>query len=123
PQSQEICTLQEAPTKNIVEQTTSPDEFTNLLKSGEEALDARRFSEALALVTQARTLPGGEQAPQSLDLWARLSLMCPRVGVRAVRPLKTLEGHGEPVGSVLLSLDGGSGLSSGWDATVRVWDL
>jgi hypothetical protein len=61
PQSQEICTLQEAPTKNIVEQTTSPVEFTNLLKSSEEALAARRFSEALALVTQARTLPEGNK--------------------------------------------------------------
>jgi len=123
PQSQEICTLQEAPTESIVEQTTSPAEFTNLLKSGEEALHARRFSEALALVTQARALPGGEQAPQSVDLWACLSLVCPRVGLRAVRPIRTLEGHSEPVRSVLLSPDGGSGLSSGWDATVRLWDL
>src|SRR5262249_21688381 len=123
PHVQEICPLQNFLRAADPTRTTNAAEIIRLLQQSEEAQQSSRLPEALALARQARALPGGERTPQGLDIWARLSLGCVRTGVRAMHPVKTLEGHSESLRAVCISEDGRWALSGSWDTTMRLWDL
>jgi WD40 repeat protein len=116
PQSQEICTLQEAPTKNIVEHTTSPIEFTNLLKTGKSASMPDVSVKFRPCHASTRLLR--EKHRRVWICGRACRAVPPRVFPRA--PHQNPEGTASRFALYRWSPDGCSGLSSGWDVTVRL---
>ncbi|MDL4813708.1 protein kinase domain-containing protein [Actinomadura opuntiae] len=87
-----------------------------------ERAEGRR-SAALALLEQARTVPGYERAPQVMDAWHELSRHLEHTGVRGGRLVAALAGGGGGVASVDVSADGAVAASGMRDGTVVIWDL
>jgi WD40 repeat protein len=94
-----------------------------LLKRGEKALKDGRYADALALVRQARELPGHEYTQESMELWGKLARVCQRANLRVAWHAKTFTGHTHAVTSVSLSADGCYALSASKDMTLRFWDM
>ncbi|WP_052567882.1 protein kinase domain-containing protein [Ktedonobacter racemifer] len=94
-----------------------------LLKLAEDVLGKAQFATALDLVNQARTLPGWERVPKSLETWARLLLHCPKVRLHAAWQAGTFQGYRHVVISVCLSANGRLALSGSNDRTMRLWDV
>jgi WD40 repeat protein len=93
-----------------------------LLSAAELPIEESRFAEALALLRQAREIPGHERDPRVLDAWRRLSLFSVRTGIRGIWQSKVFENHTSTVISVAVTADGRFALS-GDGPTVRIWDL
>ncbi len=99
------------------------NEAADLLKRGNEALEAGRIADALALARQARELPGYERAAESLELWRKLTTVCRRARLGAAWQAREFQGHSGPVNSVTFSIDGSYALSGSGDETLRLWEV
>ncbi|MEV4003523.1 serine/threonine-protein kinase [Actinomadura sp. NPDC049753] len=89
----------------------------------ERQIDARRYTEAAAMLERLRSEPDlGGSAP-ALDAWHRLALVSTRAGVRASWQLGTLAVHAGPVTCLEVTPDGERAVSAGADGAVRVWDV
>ncbi len=117
-----ICSFRLSRPRSHTEWLEVQTRIAELLKGAEETLKKANFSGALALVREARRLPGCERTPQTLEAWAKLSLICPRVGLRAVWLTKTFEGHKNEINTVCLSTDGRWALSGGGN-NILLWEV
>jgi WD40 repeat protein len=99
------------------------------LSNARKALGAGRIADALALLKLARSVPGFEKSPESLDLQA---LVGARAHVKSYAGgwlERSFEGHTQGRSSVAFSADGRFALSSGgggtaiFDIPLRLWDM
>jgi len=97
--------------------------FRTKLAAASAALDDGEPRLALAIVEEARQIPGCLRSHLALDLRARAGLYGRAVGISSAWCLRTLEGHAGDVFSVVISADGHWGLSGSRDQTVKLWDL
>ena len=95
-------------------------DVTALVGAAEQAITARRFTEAHELLTRARATRGYERAPQVLSAWRSLSGVLPRAGVRASWQVGEFPGLSISPCAVDLSPDGTRIVSGG--KALRVWD-
>ncbi|MGW2778663.1 protein kinase domain-containing protein [Streptomyces olivaceoviridis] len=107
--------------RSHTELTRYDDRVAALLDDAESAAGRQRYADALALVTEARALPGHERDTRALAAWHRLSLVTVRTGVRGAWPAGTVElstngtqAHATADGRRALCADLG---------TLRLWDF
>jgi WD40 repeat protein/serine/threonine protein kinase len=93
-----------------------------LLKKAGEALEKMNYSEALHLVQEARQVPGCERTPQSMEAWTKLSLICPRIGLRSAWLARTFEKSENEINAISMSTDGQLAISGGGN-DIQVWDV
>ena len=77
---------------------------------------------ALALLREAREVPGHERAPNVVAAWRALSRSAVRTGLRAAWPVRSMTGHEYGIMSVDVAADGRVAVSGGLDGTLRLWD-
>jgi len=121
--NESICSFRLSRPRSHMELLEVQTRAGKLLKRAEEALGESDFARALTLVREARELPGCERTPQSMEAWTKLSLVCPRIGLRTAWLVRTFEGHKNEVNSVCLSADGRRALSGGVDTALRLWEV
>lgn len=97
------------------------ERFVRLLSEAELARERRHYTEALALVDEARTLPGHERDDRALAAWHRLSLCCVRTGLRGAWPAGTITFR-EIGEQVEVTADGRRALVAD-SGGLRLWDL
>ncbi|MGW5496748.1 protein kinase domain-containing protein [Streptomyces olivaceoviridis] len=107
--------------RSHTELTRYDDRVAALLDDAESAAGRQRYADALALVAEARALPGHERDTRALAAWHRLSLVTVRTGVRGAWPAGTVElstngtqAHATADGRRALCADLG---------TLRLWDF
>ena len=94
-----------------------------LVAEAGRALDGERLPDALALLRQAREIPGFERAAPLLHAWRRMGERSARTGVRSVWDAPPLLGHIGYVHDVAVGHDPHQAVTGGTDGTVRLWDL
>src|SRR5262249_19933115 len=75
------------------------------------------------LVRLARTQPGYNRRPETLELWSNLYLKLPRKTLNAAWEEKSLIGHRASVTAACLSPDGRRAVSGSIDRTLRLWTI
>jgi len=93
------------------------------LTEAEGAMADRRHPAAVALLTEARAVPGHERNPRLLAAWQRLGAHAERVGVRAAWPVRTFTDPRDHADQVCLSADGRRALAVTNRHAVRFWDV
>jgi len=101
----------------------SERKMSDLLKVAGEALREARYVSALTVLSEARAVPERGREPKILDMWAELSLVSQKVGLRGCWTAVVFEGHASYVSSVCLSADGQWALSGSGDKTLKLWDV
>ncbi|WP_436497003.1 WD40 repeat domain-containing serine/threonine protein kinase [Actinokineospora sp. HUAS TT18] len=87
-----------------------------------KAAEAGSDREALALLNQARRVPGFEREPRVLDAWRALGRTVTRVGLRSAWQARTFADVGH-LFAVELSADNKIAVTGGLDKLPRVWDV
>ncbi|MEQ8168402.1 MAG: hypothetical protein ABRQ38_05865, partial [Candidatus Eremiobacterota bacterium] len=64
-------------------------EYARLVEKASAAVENKEFKEAISLLNRARALPGYEQSPDSLGLWAHLTGICKKISLRNIWIEKT----------------------------------
>ncbi|MFD5157094.1 WD40 repeat domain-containing serine/threonine protein kinase [Streptomyces hawaiiensis] len=107
--------------RSHTELTRHDDRVAALLDDAESAAGRQRYADALALVAEARALPGHERDTRALAAWHRLSLVTVRTGVRGAWPAGTVElpTSGRQAHA---TADGRRALCADLD-TLRLWDF
>ncbi|MEV5385464.1 serine/threonine-protein kinase [Streptomyces sp. NPDC052721] len=107
--------------RSHTELTRYDDRVAALLDDAESAAGRQRYADALALVAEARALPGHERDTRALAAWHRLSLVTVRTGVRGAWPAGTVElpTSGKQAHA---TADGRRALCADLD-TLRLWDF
>lgn len=114
-----LCSLHPSQAFSHTDVTQTKSRAEKLLEQFEQAYAGKRFGEALALLREARSLPGWERRPECLEAWARLTPHCSRTGFRAAWLARTFEVGARAVN---LSADGQlAAFASG--ASIQVWEM
>ena len=108
---------------SFFETSEADTKVQGLLQRAKNSMGEGRWSTALGILREARSLPGKVRAPRVLDAWDKLSLSCRRTSPRAVWLERVFAGHAGAVSSVCLSVNEPYALSAGEDKTIRVWNL
>ena len=108
----------------------SHDELAKIEKQAEELIEkanksfaSNRFAYTLALARQLRKLPGYKLAPETVDIWKKLSLVCECTGIQAAWHVKNLKGHLDRITSISMDSNGKTAISGSSDGNIRLWDL
>lgn len=94
-----------------------------LIEKANKALTNNRFAYTLALARQLRKLPGYKLAPETIELWKKLSLVCECVGIQAAWHVKTFRGHLDRITSISMDANGRTAISGSNDGNILLWDL
>jgi WD40 repeat protein len=93
------------------------------LARAQQAFEADRIADALALLKQARAVSGFDKSHDCLNLQARVGARARVKSYGGGWLKRTLEGHTGGVNSLALSPDGCFALSGSEDKTLRLWDV
>ncbi len=101
----------------------SADRFRKRMAWAQTAWRNGKATVAYRYLTQARSIPGYERAPESLKLNALIAKVLQRGTLRGDWLLWTGEEHHQGVTSVAVSPDGRHAVSGSLDTTLRLWDI
>ena len=93
------------------------------LEDARRSLAAGDLKAAVALTRAARSTPGHGRSAVTLAVWDDLCARLPRQALQSAWEDARLEGHEDQVLAVAVDGVGLRALTSGLDATVRLWDL
>lgn len=87
-----------------------------------QCLEKERISDAVAVLCQARNIPGFERDSELLAIWNKVAEKAVRSTLRTSWYLRTFEGFTDPVTSVAISRDGGTGFSACGE-NIMIWEI
>jgi WD40 repeat protein len=93
------------------------------LEDARRSLAAGDLPTAVSLARHARSVPGHGRSEATLAVWDDLCARLPRQALQSAWEDARLEGHEDQVLAVAVDEAGSRCLTSGLDATVRLWDL
>ena len=108
---------------NHEELQMSADRFRKRMAWAKTAWKNGKATAAYRYLTQARSIPGYERAPESLKLNATLGKSLPRNSLRGEWLLWAEEKHYKSVSTVAVTPDGRYAVSGSEDMTLRLWEL
>jgi WD40 repeat protein len=97
--------------------------YSQSMTQARQALSAGEIVTAARLVRLARTQPGYNRGPETVELWSNLYLKLPRKTLNAAWEEKSLIGHLASVTVACLSPDGRRAVSGSIDRTLRLWTI
>jgi WD40 repeat protein len=101
--------------------TTLRDRAEKLVADAERALSDGRYSDALGMLLEARSVDSHGRSPRVLAAWQALGRHADRVGMRAVWQTGLLGDRFTTTAG--LSADGRTAMTAGVNGTVTLWDV
>lgn len=115
--------LQVCRQQNHGEVQLSTERFRRQMAWAKVAWENGKATAAYRYLTQARSIPGYERAPESLKLNAFIGTILPRKHLRGDWELWSSNDHAGVVTSVAITPDGRSAVSGSTDMSLRSWEL
>ena len=94
----------------------------DLLSEAKEAIQDKKWAEAINIVRELRKEPDYEKAPEVLNFWRSLYGYGKKAELKAIWLHRTLEGHDKWINSAEFSNDGKYIVSGSKDGTIKIWD-